>query len=267
MARDNIPRIIFRLGDIVFSKDFINLLKSNGIIISRARRYIRDAIVINHGNSNSLSLSRRVKRFYLINKPECIRYCANKWKNYQILKDFYPVTYLSTEDISDIQLPIIAKPLNGHHGYGVKYINDTDELEMILNSGKIFLLQEFIPVKHEFRFNVFDGDVFQVSHRKKLDTTTELGGFEFEYRSLGRNAKLKQKFWNFVRDVINSFHKTIPIQDLSSYCIDVMKSHDGNYYLSEINSAYGIGEFTFQKLLEEIKKSWENGDLEKYRIV
>jgi len=267
MGTYEIPRIIFRLGNITFSKNFIDLLKSKNVRISRANRYIRDAVVLNHGNSNSFTLSSRVKRFYLINKPSSIKYCSNKWLNYEILHDFYPRTQLSTDKDIRLNFPILAKPLNGHHGYGIVIINDSKMLESIANSKTVYILQDYINIKHEFRFNVFNRQVFQVSHKERTEDKTGKGGFIFNYRSLGEHAKLKKRFWEFVHNVIHTFHLTIPVEDLGSYCIDVMKDFNGNYYLSEMNSAYGIGEYTFNKLLGRIYNTWEEDRLARFRVI
>ena len=221
--------------------------------------------MLNHGNSSDITLLKGVNKFYIINKPNAIKYCANKWENYKILKDFYPETHLSTEDVS-LSFPIIAKPLNGHHGYGIMILKDKDDLKN-LSPNRLYLLQKFLNVKHEFRFNVFDGEVYQVSHREKIEDKTEKGGYIFVYRSLGANAKIKKKFWNFVYDVINQLHKNIPLSELSSYSIDVMKDFNGNYYLSEINSAFGIGSFTLAKLYSKIHEKYQDGSLEKYRVI
>ena len=128
-----------------------------------------------------------------------------------------------------------------------------------------YIIQQYIPIKHEFRFNVCDGSVFQISHRQQLDGRTEQNGYIFSYHSLGENARISQKFRSFVGDVIKTFHSSIGY-DLGDYCVDVIKGQDGYYYLSELNSAYGIGQFTIQKLVNIIETKYNNGDLESYRV-
>ena len=41
---------------------------------------------------------------------------------------------------------------------------------------------------------------------------------------------------------------------------------DNKYYLSELNSGYGIGQFTLEKLLSTIREKYSKGELEKYRV-
>ena len=51
------------------------------------------------------------------------------------------------------------------------------------------------------------------------------------------------------------------------YTIDVMKGVDNNYYLTEMNSACGLGQYTTSKLIDILTSKYYNGELEKYRVV
>ena len=257
-------KIYLRLGNIVFSKTFLETVKELGFIPTRKSKFRSNGILINHGCSKPFKLSKNVSEFYIINQPDAIKYCSNKLLNYNILKDFYPEIY-KYKDINTF--PIVAKLKNGHHGYGFTYINNLTELNEFRRNNDIskYIFQRAIDIKHEFRFNVFDKLVYQVSHREKLDSRTEGGGLEFEYRSLGQNAKISTKFWNYVYDVIDVFHKSVG-NTIAHYCIDVMKGYDKNYYLTELNSAYGIGNYTASKLIDLINDKYANGDLDKYGI-
>jgi len=261
--------IYLRKGDIVFSKGFLDVIKESGIIPTRKNFFRKDSLVINHGNSNLIKLGKNVKKFYIINKPELIKFCVNKYKNFELLKEFYPETNLSPIKVK--KYPVMVKPLNGHHGYGIKKIDNYILLSKYLKQNtNTHLIQEFIPIKHEFRFNVFDREVFQVSHKERImdgdvPAQTNKGGMVFSYRSLGDNARISDKFWDYINSVISSFHLKIG-NDIGNYCIDVMKSTDNKYYLSEINSAYGIGQFTITKLNNLLLSKLKRGDLEKYRI-
>ncbi len=257
-------RIYLRQGNITFSRDFVEHLKSKGVILTRKDKFFRSGIVINHGNTKPISIGKKVKELYVLNKPEAISLCSNKMKNYEILKDYYPHTCRISVDTKDF--PVLAKPLNGHHGYGIEKFDNVKDLSIFLKNAKQkYIVQKYIPIKHEFRFNVLDRDVFQISHKQRLDEFTDKGGYVFSYRSLGRNAKISGKFKNFVYDVIKTFHNNIGY-DLADYCIDVIKGEDNKYYLSEINSAYGVGQFTVEKLINEINRKYDNGELEPYRV-
>ena len=222
---------------------------------------MRNGIVINHGNTDPIKISPKVKEFYLINKHNAIKYCSDKMKNYDILQDFYPFSCRHEDEIESY--PVIVKPLHGYHGYGIKVVNNGKELRQHMSEHKgPFIIQKYVPIKHEFRFNVFDRDIFQISHKQRLDELTDEGGFQFSYRS---GMKVSDKFLKFVKDAIKTFHDTVGY-DLGDYCVDVMKSKDKGYYLSEINSAYGIGGFTRDKLLNIVKQKYESGELEPYRV-
>lgn len=257
-------RYVVRLGDIPFSKQFVRSLKLHGIIISRRSEFGRSAIMINHGNHNPIKIKPNVREFILINKPEAIRYCSNKRRNFEILKEFYPETYDRIGDVKSF--PVVVKPLHGHHGLGIKKIESKKELEQYARTHDMsnHLIQKYVKMKFEYRFNILDKEIFQISKKELIEGFCK-GGFEFAFKSLGDKAQLSPKFYNFVKDVIDTFHKRIGY-DLGSYCVDVMKGTDGKYYLSELNSGYGIGQFTIEKLVKLLNKKYRKGDLNKYRV-
>jgi len=263
-------RMYLRQGNIVFSRQFVDTLKQNDIILTRKNHFKRNCIIINHGNTTPLTISKKADKVYLLNKPDAIHWCSNKLHNYEILKEYYPET---TTNQSDVQhYPVIAKPLHGHHGYGIKRFNYMRDLKNFLNKVKEkYIIQTFIPIKHEFRFNVINREVFQVSHKQRVydnngnPLKTDNGGMVFSYRSLGSNAKISSKFWKYINGVIEKFHNTVGY-DLADYCIDVIKGEDGKYYLSEMNSAYGIGQYTLEKLIDRIDALYENNHLENYKV-
>ena len=257
-------RIYLRQGNITFSRHFVDTMKDSGIILTRKDKFLRNGIIINHGNTKPISIGKKVKKLYLLNKPSAIHYCSNKIDNYDILNEFYPHSCRASVDVDSF--PVLAKPINGHHGYGIERFNNLKDLSMFLKkTNKQYIIQKYIPIKHEFRFNVLDRDVFQISHRQRLDEETDEGGYVFSYRSLGNDAKISGKFRNYVLDVIKKFHEVVGYS-VADYCVDVMKGTDNEYYLSEINSAYGIGQYTIEKLVDSINYKYDEGKLEQYRV-
>lgn len=258
------PNLYLRQCNITFSRRFIDCLVDNGFIVTRRDRFNRSGIVINHGNGNDIYIGRRVNRLYLINNPSSIYLCANKLNNYRLLSEFYPKTWADVESI--YKLPVMAKPLNGHHGYGIEKLGTPRQVyshHSFHPSG--YLYQEYIPIRHEYRFNIFDRDIYQISRRVKLDSRTDGGGMMFDYISLGNSAELSDKFYRYVDRVIDVFHSKVG-NDISHYTIDVMKGMDNEYYLTEMNTACGLGSFTVQKLKDIIMSKYHNGELEKYRV-
>jgi len=252
-----------RLGNITFSKEFINRMKEFGFLITRRNKFVKpNVIMLNHGNSENISLGNKADNFILLNHPRSIEFCANKLKTYNALEKYSPRTFLSKDDVDTF--PIIAKKITGYHGYGAKVINTPEELKDF--DGRGYMYQELLDIKYEYRFNVLDGSVYQVSRRAKREgEVTDNGGYSFSYKSLGKEAKISDKFWIWVFDVIGEIKSQVG-NDLAHYALDVIKSQDGKYYVCEMNSACGLGDYTLTKLLKAIDKKYRNGDLEKYRV-
>jgi glutathione synthase/RimK-type ligase-like ATP-grasp enzyme len=259
------PRILFRLADIRFSRDFIDNLSDYGVIISRRNFFNRNGIIVNHGNHTPLRIGKKPSEVYVINEPSAIRYCSNKLESCKILPRYYPDYYNSYRDVKDF--PVIVKPLHGHHGIGIRVLNSRHELIRFFqnHSQDNYVIQDLIPIQKEYRFNIFDREVYQVSEKIKLDEEFRRNGIEFSFRSLGDNPQISPKFYSFIDGIIKDFHKFIGYR-LGSYCLDVLKSTDNDYYLCEINSAYGIGQFTSEHLLDRIKDKYANGKLKYYRV-
>lgn len=252
-----------RLGNITFSKEFIERMKEFDLLVTRRDKFVKpNVIMLNHGNSNNIAFGSKVNNFVLLNHPRSIRFCANKLDTYNALTEYSPQTYLSKEDVDTF--PIIAKRITGYHGYGATVINTPEELQEF--NGRGYLYQKLLNIKYEYRFNVLDGEVYQVSRRAKRNgEMTDKGGYSFSYKSLGKEAKISDKFWIWVCDVIGKIESEIG-NDLAHYALDVIKTEDGKYYVCELNSACGLGDYTLTKLLKAIDKKYNNGDLEKYRV-
>ena len=257
-------RLLMRMGNITFSKEFVNTIKEFGFVPTRKNHFNASAICINHGNGRQFTLGHNVKKFISLNNPDYISTVSSKKKSYNILEKFYPKTFFNARDVNIF--PVVAKLTNGHHGYGLAYINNKKDLEK--HKGNAHLFQQKVDCKHEFRFNVLDGEIFQVSHRDKLSDFTEQGGLQFQYMSLKSHGSnmVSNKLQKFVDDVMYTMKEKVGI-NLPSYCIDVMKDKNGEYFLSELNSGYGIGQHTCRKLSECLEKKYDKGELEKYRLV
>jgi len=239
-------------------------MRDYSFILTRKNRFLRNGILLNHGSSEQIGFGRKVNQFYILNNPSYIHYCSNKMDNYNILSKYYPKTTTNIDYIS--RLPIIAKPINGHHGYGIKILHIPSEIrEFNRQHPSGYIYQDFINIKYEYRFNIFDKDIYQISRRECSSERTPEGGYIFYYNSLGKDAGISDKFFNFVYDVISDFHRVVG-NNLCHYSIDVMKGIDNKYYLTEMNSACGLGNYTVDKLYKEISKSLKSGRLEKYRV-
>ena len=261
-------RVYLRQGDITFSKRFIETLRDIDITPTRRNKFMRSGIIINHGNSTPIEVGKKVKKLYILNQPSAIKFCANKITNYEALDAFYPPTYdiHDIHDKTDSIFPLLAKPIKGHHGYGIIKLNSYSEFDKLENRSS-YIYQELIDIKHEFRFNILDRNIYQISRKNKLEDITENGGMMFEYTSLGGldTKAVSQKMFDYVYNVIGKFHEVVGT-NLAHYVIDIMKSIDGKYYLTELNSACGLGPYTVGKLDEAISEKYLNTRLEKYRV-
>jgi glutathione synthase/RimK-type ligase-like ATP-grasp enzyme len=256
------PRYIFRLGNITFSRDFINTLKGEGVIISRRNSFGRSAVLINHGNQKPIEVMNKVKSFYIINQPHAIKHSSNKRLTQRILGHYCPSTYNSPSEVNNF--PVVIKPIHGFQGRGVRRVDSRRELRSNLRHYNDYIIQDYIEPKAEYRFNVLDNDIYQISRKEMVEGWN--GKFDFEWVSLGENAKLSNEFYRFVEHIIEDVYNQLG-SDLGSYAIDVIKGNDNDYYLSEINSAFGIGEFTMPRMIEILNKKYYKGDLEKYKVV
>jgi len=257
-------RIFIRKGSLVFSKSFMRAVKDKGIIVTKRDTFNNNCIIINHGNIKGVKAGQNTSRVYLINKPDFIRYCSSKKLNSKTLKEFYPKVYSSYKEVD--KYPVILKPRGGHHGYGIHIINSKRELRIFSQRHlDNYFIEEYVPVIHEFRFNILDKEVYQVSRKDLLTKKSTKGGYEFEWKSLGKDAKISKNFWDYVYKVINQFHEIVG-DNLGHYALDIFRCEHNKYYVCEINSACGFGEYTIDKLKESIDNKYKSGDLEKYRI-
>lgn len=257
-------RIFIRKGSLVFSKSFMRAVRGKGIIVTKRDTFPNNCIIINHGNMEGIKTNHGASRIYLINKPNFIRYCSSKSLNSKTLEEFYPRVYSSYKEVD--KYPVILKPRGGHHGYGIHIINSRRGLRIFSQKHlDNYFIEECVPVVHEYRFNVIDKEVYQVSRKDLLDKKSAKGGYEFEWKSLGKDAKISKRFWDYVYKVIDQFHKTVG-DNLGHYALDIFKCEHGKYYVCEVNSACGFGEYTIDKLKESIDRKYRSGDLEKYRI-
>ena len=157
-------RKYIKLGNITYSRDFIKNTKDAGFILTRKNVIIHNGIMINHGNREDYKLGRNVNRFYWLNQPDVLSLCSNKMKNFNLLSKYYPITtrnYDEAREHFNKGKEIIAKPIAGHHGYGIKFIRTRDDMNR-LDRGKNYVYQELLPIKHEYRFNVFDRSLIEI---------------------------------------------------------------------------------------------------------
>ena len=262
MVYNNLPRIVLRLANIIYSKNCLDSAREHNLFPTRRRVFPSNTIVINHGSTDRILFKRNARNCYVINKPEFIKYSSDKLQTYKLLKDFHPPTY-TYSDRSKLKdnVEYIIKPRFGHQGRQMKYLNGL-RAKIYLTPSKI--AQVKMPIKYEFRFNVFDDKIYQIS--KKIKTRDiETGRCDFNWVSLGSNAKLHPNHFRFVRDIINEINSKLN-HGLGSYAVDTMKTYDKKRYLVELNTSFGLGYYTSGRFYDIIRTKYFNGELEKYRV-
>lgn len=250
-----------RFGNITFAKSFIEQARESGFICTRRHSFKKPTIILNHGNPDSLKTHQDT---ILLNHPEAIKYCMDKGLTSDLIADFMPTHYTPkgrTIRQEHINYPIMVKPVKGYHGNGIRKINCIDKLSGLDLSR--YIIQDYISTKREYRFNILDGTIYQIS-RKEIVSQTPIR-IKFDYISLGTGAKLSGKFFDYIKAVIaqisNELDNTMP-----HYAIDVLKAKTGKYYVAELNSAPGLYGRTFEKFQACLYEKLNAGDLEKYQF-
>ena len=253
-------KIYFRLPkSLIFSKDTVKTIREIGCIPTRRDTFKSNSIIINHGNSNPITL--KGENIYLINRPTYINLSSNKLKTKELLSKYQPREI----NINEIErFPVVIKLPFGCQGKGVFLVDSINALRNILSAHKSVVIEEYKEPLHEYRFNVLDGKIYQIS-RKDMVTGWDSKKFKFQWVSLGANAGLHKNTFKFVNSIINDIVKSTNY-GLSSFAVDIIKSIDKKRYLTEINSAFGISNYTAVRLINTLLDKYENGELEKYRV-
>lgn len=248
---------VYLRHSIPLQRSLVDACKKEGVIVTRRSHFKRSGVVINHGDSRAITIGRRVKRLYVLNSPDIIRFAKDKQASLKSLRDFYPETL---DSLCAVTLPCLVKPRFGRASEGIVKCDSVEELSEVLRWTRRYIVQELVEnVTSEFRFNVFNSNVYQVSRKEKQSD----GGFV--YTSLGPAAELSEAFWQWARDCVDAID-TATGGKLVSYALDVIRQKGGHYYLCEVNSAYGLKGFTAKRFVKLVKEAYEEGALEEYRV-
>lgn len=250
-----------RFGNITFAKSFIDQARESGYICTRRNNFKKPVIILNHGSPDFLKTHQNT---ILLNHPTAIKYCMDKSLTSSIISDFMPIHYTPesrTLNQEGINYPIIMKPTTGYHGNGIKIINGIDELNGLDLSR--YVIQEYVKTKREYRFNILDSTIYQISRKEIVSQTPTR--IKFDYISLGTGAKLSGKFFNYTQAVISQINNELN-NTLSHYAIDILKAKSGRYFVAELNSAPGLYGLTFEKFKTCLDKKLEAGNLDKYKF-
>jgi carbamoyl-phosphate synthase large subunit len=87
--------------------------------------------------------------FPLLNNPELIELCIDKWKFYQKLKETngskYAIPTFISKDFDTLPTPFLIKPIRGYGSRGIVKINDIESFNRHKNEiGSIYIMQPII---------------------------------------------------------------------------------------------------------------------------
>lgn len=279
-----LPRSNFR-----FTSEHLNFLKSHfdyiiypnafrawrrcdnkDINLLKMRKEKDEIILLNHGISSLLIdvadlILEKFPNGFLVNKPRNVRKASDKGspQNISVSKTYGLPLY--TDIISALKyegLPIICKPRTGYKGQGIIIVETYADIPLHIAIQDTYVYQKYIPRDErvcEYRLQVVGYKV--INAVKRIYEGEE--EMQWRYFNLGDNPKLSE--------LVNISEEIAKLFGLESCAVDFMSIKKKVYqkynlknkwmYL-ETNTAYGIGEFTInrlkQRLEEYIKEKKEN---------
>lgn len=126
--------------------------------------------------------------------------------------------------------PLIIKPIKGREGEGIKIILKDKDLKKYIPSEEGVLVQEYIPIKEEYRILIIGKRSLGVC-KKKTD-------------SLIKNAAKGSNFEYFKDNSLEKFALTASsLQGGDIYGVDIVETKKGELYLIECNRSPNFIEF------------------------
>lgn len=158
--------------------------------------------------------------------------------------DFIPKTVFDIKNIKDLQLPIIAKPCNGHSAIGIEKFESYDDAQ---NSKLEFdLWSECKDIDREFRAFVIDDEIVHITERLTNSNNDASVGVKDPDEKIDL-VYIDQEMDSFpyMEDIIEIKNELQKKVNLDFYCIDLILDKDEKMWVPEINGAPGIGPSTF----------------------
>lgn len=267
--------------EMAFSKETIDAINQSGFIFSRRSIFNRpdDYVVINHGVQTPVNFGSRVKSAFVINKPESMKLSIHKTLMYNHVKN-NGIPVIPTESlngkpieaaIDSVGFPFIIKPDVGSKGKGIKaytklsdFIANGGIAELAESSHKNMIIQKYINKSSEYRFNFFNGEVVNVSRKILPEESEKYPGIFDGWLSLGDATKLHKRAHKLAKQIAGVF------PDLPSIAVDLMRvdkdEEHVEYHFGEINTAYGLGPLTAQKLYDTVKEQYVNNKLSAFKV-
>ena len=267
-----VTRRVVVLPNLVFSKQTINSLKIpfhrivkdkgevNKIKIPKTVYNYDKLFIWNFGTRRRIIPSQLYKYkdvYWMNNNLKGISSSINKNSHEMIVaSEKYGLKLFSSLDeaVGEIGYPLIAKPLNGYQSRGIIMLPD-DSYRSFLSDDYVF--QRYIPFKEracEYRVILGKHGIINSTKRIYKEELFRKGEREpWEYESLGDSPSLPPELIDDCYEILKLFQLDVLAIDWISVKKKFKdKYNDRKYIFSEVNTAFGVGEYTARRINDYI---------------
>lgn len=166
------------------------------------------------------------------------------------------------EDFGSMVYPVMAKPVSGHGGKGIKVFNSAEELVNGESAKRFaddedFILQEVISKIAEFRIHVVNGIPISWTRKKPMDGVDQSSIVTWNRDKGFSQTNFKNKIFRLALG--NMAISAVEAVGYDFGAVDIIISQDGTPYVLEVNSApalsarLGIYADAFANMLTKMK--------------
>lgn len=235
-------------------------LELKGIRLENSQYFPRNTdTIINWGNSSppvNLGNAR------VLNNPERVGFVTNKLNFFRLVSGFdvenkpripeWTQSKIEAETwINDGSVVFAREKLTGHSGEGIVVVNNREELRRIRDN---VLLVRYVKKKHEYRLHFFNGEIFDVQKKSKVNGRDDANflirnhdnGFIYSRNNLDEGIP---------EDVMEQARRTVSLLNLDFGAIDVIYNQMRNFaYVLEVNSAPGLEGTTLSNYVRKFRE-------------
>lgn len=223
---------------------------------SRFRGRVGD-VIINWGN-----VKNKLSNVQYVNPIDSISIASNKLSTLNKLNEYgvnIPNYYTNYNSVPDGQLIVARELLSGHSGRGIS-VGFKDAGELPRHCG---LYTEYIDKVAEYRAIVVNGKVVDFKQKKKRASARDEEGNVIEDTRIEHNEHIWNLDGGYVMCRDNIEHpeeadvqaiKAMEAVGLIYGAVDLIKNSEGDIYVLEINTAFGLEGSTIQLVGDAIKE-------------
>ena len=194
------------------------------------------ALLVNRSRDASWSRRCSLHGACVMNSTAVTEITNNKFSTFQFLHGEHGIPMAETvlytaedAEIPSIPMPFVAKPLDGHGGEGVAWIEDSEQFETYKKTHQLpFLLQEPMVTGWDVRVYVLGGEIYKAVLR------TSDRDFRSNF-SLGGDVSLYTPDAP-MRELVRKVNQVLPL-DFAG--VDFLRHPNGGYVVGEIEDAVG----------------------------